>query len=284
MYYYYINLDRVPDRAAFIEDQFRQIGLSSQLHRVSATDALTMSPQPSYCPHRWGPRWELSQSEVACFTSHRRTWEMVIKADLEHAVILEDDVLLSQEMEAAVQDIVLRGPKDFDVIKLDGVPQIGRYGEALPIGEARHVSEILQGMASAGCYLVSRRGAEWLLVNSISFCDHLDDFVFDPASGRKIMQLQSAVALQAMWSEQTGIEAMDYTVATSERTQDPLINRQIAKGPILYRLKKDLKRTGRKLARTLYQDRSLIASGGVIGAPQLAQDLGRYRSFRIAGT
>ncbi|EPX79868.1 Glycosyl transferase, family 25 [Litoreibacter arenae DSM 19593] len=197
--------------------------------------------------------------------------------DLDHIVVLEDDVFVSEELGAAVEDIISHSPKDFDVVKLDGVPQVCLYGKIMPVGGGRHLREVLQVSASAACYLVSRRGAERLVVESEQFCDHLDDFIFNPASGRTILQLDPAVAVQAIWSEQPNIETIGETVKTSERTQDPKINPQKSKGPVLYRLLKDLKRNARKLSRKLYRDRALLASGGLIGTPRLAADLGQYK-------
>ncbi len=260
-----------------MESQFKNLGLASKLHRIDATDALTMRDQPCYRPHRWGARWELTPSEVACFISHRRCWEAMLAEGLDHVVIMEDDVIVSDQMEAAVADIVRLGPTDFDVVKLDGVPQLCRYGTTQPLRDERRFRDVLQVAASAGCYLLSRQGAERLLAGSNSFCDHLDDYVFNPASGQTIYQLEPAVSVQAIWSSQAEGQAIDGKVAGSERTENPHINSLPSRGPVLYRLAKEVRRSARKLYRRLYGDRMLTASGGLIGAPQLAPDLGDYK-------
>lgn len=260
-----------------MESQFQTLGLASKLHRIDATDALTMPDQPCYRPHRWGARWELTPSEVACFISHRRCWEAMLSEGLDHVVIMEDDVIVSDQMEAAVTDIVKLGPTDFDVIKLDGVPQIGRYGQAEPVGHGHYIRRIYKVVHSAGCYLVSRQGAKRLVSESSRFCDHLDDFIFAPRLGRMIAQFEPAVALQAVLSAQIEAEEIDGKVTGSERTENPHINPLPSRGPVLYRLAKEVRRSARKVFRKLYGDRLLTASGGLIGAPQLAPDLGDYK-------
>jgi GR25 family glycosyltransferase involved in LPS biosynthesis len=276
MIYYYINLDRVPERASFIEKQVETLGLHSQLQRMSATDALTMPQQSGYLPKQWGPRWEMTASEIACFISHRRCWATIVKKNLQHAVIMEDDIIISADLDLAVRDIVQCASQDFDVVKLDGVPQVRRFGPPMTISRNRHLREILQVTASASCYLVSYLGAKKLLSESTHFCNHLDDFVFSPRKGRKIFQLEPSVAVQAIWSNTETIQILHDNVKTSERTHKPEINAKKSKGPTAYRLMKEVKRTSQKLSRTLYSDRALKAVGGVICMPRLANDLGSY--------
>ena len=67
------------------------------------------------------------------------------------------------------------------------------------------------------------------------------------------------------------------TIAQSERTSDIRINVSADRGPVKYRLLKELRRNLRKLKWKLWQDRRLRANGGFLGHPPMASDLGRYR-------
>ncbi len=272
--YMFINLDRVPERARFMEGQARKVGIDAQIDRIAATDALTEAPSDRYRPHGWGPRWELSRSEIACFESHRRCWQRLRDEGLSHAVILEDDVILSTRLPEAVAALCAAGPPA-DVVKLDGVRQMVRYGSRIPVGASEFgLRAILQTVHSAGCYLVSAAGADKLLAASASFCDHLDDFVFNPRAAWSIAQIEPAVALQAVLA--AGFHASG-EVGQSERTRQAGINAAKARGPLPYRVLKEARRSARALRWRLYADRRLRAGGGRIGPVPLAADLGDYR-------
>ncbi|WP_372990765.1 hypothetical protein, partial [Sulfitobacter sp.] len=66
-------------------------------------------------------------------------------------------------------------------------------------------------------------------------------------------------------------------IAQSERTSDIRINVSADRGPVKYRLLKELRRNLRKLKLKLWHDRRLLANGGFLGHPPMASDLGRYR-------
>ncbi len=274
---FYINLDRVPERAAFMEGQLARAGLTDRSARMPAVDARRAPLSPRYVPHRWGPRWEMTASEVACFESHRALWQRIVDERIEAAMILEDDMLLSARLDAHLS-AVPRAGIGWDVVKLDGVPQPARFGPAVALPGVQGVLRpIRQTVASAGCYLLSRAAAAALLARSERYCDHLDDFVFDPTAGLRLWQCMPALAVQTMFADRARAAALDVTVSTSERTADRAVNHPKSRGPFAYRLAKELRRTARKTAWRFGADAALRRAGGMVGIPDLVDDLGEYR-------
>jgi hypothetical protein len=162
-----------------------------------------------------------------------------------------------------------------DVIKLDGVNQVRRFGPAIDIGGVR-LRTINQTIGSAAAYLISREAAAKLEARANRYCDTADDHIFTPRRDMALMQLDPAIAVQGMFVEDKTSTRSD-TVAASERTSDHRINAVSSKGPVFYRLLKELRRSGRKLMWWLWLDRRLVANGGLMDCPPLAGDLGRYR-------
>ena len=117
---YFINLDRAPERAAFVIKQCNKAGIEGMV-RVSATDAQKsdMKVTAYYRPERWGHYWQLTDTEIAVFLSHRAIWERIAVLD-KPAAVLEDDVILSYQLGQYLE--VLEGLRDFDLIKLDAAP------------------------------------------------------------------------------------------------------------------------------------------------------------------
>ena len=268
---FYINLDRVPERRAFMEEQAERAGLGSDLHRLPATDGAMGCVIAEYKPHSWGPRWELTPSEVAVFDSHRRAWRAGLDRDAGPFVVCEDDLRLSSMFGKGLAS-ALAVAKDGDVIKLDGVFHPRRYGPPVPTGPASAVRSILQTAPSAACYLVTPGAAAKMLKASDTFCDHLDDFVFDPSATWQIWQLDPAIAVQSTFS---AAHTEDGVAGISERTQSEAAK---ARGPALYRGLKEMRRSLQRIYRVTIGDRTLLATGGFIGAVPLAADLGAYRS------
>ncbi|MDA3889604.1 MAG: glycosyltransferase family 25 protein [Allgaiera sp.] len=271
---FYINLDRVSQRAKFMETQCAHAGFDG-VCRFSAVDAASMPPSPHYQPGRWGAYWSLLPSEVAVFESHRRIWTKVAGLTVP-AVILEDDVLLSRLADRRCSDLADFAER-FDLIKLDALAGSLRLGPETRIGKVA-VRPLTGVVPSAAAYLLSPIGAKLLLKLSERYCDHLDDFVTRVRRDYRAFQLTPAVAVQGMFADVSCVPDIPADAAGSERTASETgAASRAARGPALYRLRKEAVRGGRKLVRLLWRDRALVTRGGVIGEVPLAEDLPPYR-------
>lgn len=264
---YYINLDRVPERRAFMETEFARAGLAGA-HRISATDA----SQPGaldgarYVPGS-GSRWGLLPSEIACFESHRRIWQIGADRGLPAVVAFEDDVQLSGAAADVIRTLVRNADK-FDYVKLDYWPRVRRFGPAKDIGGVA-VREILEMVASAAAYVVSQQGCRKLLEWSEEYSDHLDDFLTIPRPDWTMFQCFPAVCVQAVLSQPD----THTVIKTSEREQDVRINSGLDKGPTWFRVARELKAAGRKLYWRAGGQSRLLKRGGYVGLVPCADDL-----------
>ncbi|WGH79056.1 glycosyltransferase family 25 protein [Jannaschia ovalis] len=270
----YINLARMPARAAFMQDQAERIGLT--LHRIEAVDAQALQGiPPEYDPHsRRHPRWEIARSTMACFLSHRLAWRRIAEGEDDAGLVMEDDVFLSAELPAALDRLAGLAFSDWpgSVLKLDGIDLPARFG-AIRESAGLCTREIRQTISSAGAYVLHRRHAAALLSRSSSFCDHPDDLLFTPRSDWHPVQLTPAVAVQGVWADAD----MPASVAEGEPAADPRVNQPPARGPLDYRLMKEARRTWRRAPRRFGGDARLLREGGMIGSIPLAPDLPPYR-------
>lgn len=106
---FYINLDYRTDRREFIEAGLKRLGLSAQ--RVPAITPRDLDPAII-------ARSSLVVIHRACTESHLTIWRHMIAQDIPAAVILEDDVQLSDDLPGFLSWPALREPW-YDVIKLE---------------------------------------------------------------------------------------------------------------------------------------------------------------------
>ena len=268
---FYINLDRVPERRAYVEAHFAVRGMGHAM-RWSATDGL----QPNLledCGYRagTGKRWGLSQSEIACFESHRNIWAHALNSGLDSVVVFEDDLHLSHD----ASDVVRRlraSAESFDVAKIDYSPKVVPYGATKQINGV-DVRAVLETPTSAGGYILSRNGCRKLLDWSETYSDHLDDFIFMSRPNWGVFQTFPAVAIQLVLAVPELVEGLGTVLTQSERTVDPSTNRKPNKGPLAFRLQKEARNGMRKLKWQSYGHRRALRLGGFLGTPPLAQDL-----------
>jgi GR25 family glycosyltransferase involved in LPS biosynthesis len=97
---FYINLDRSPERAAFMDAQLARLGLARSVLRHAAIDSALLPPAPA-SPLRPGER--------ACFLSHQQVLERG-PADA-CTLVLEDDAELSEQLPELVAKAIA-GPLD----------------------------------------------------------------------------------------------------------------------------------------------------------------------------
>lgn len=266
---FYINLDRVPERRAFMEAQFAKAGVQN-VTRFSAVDARQGEAflGNGYVPGV-GSRWGLKQSEIACFESHRGVWQAVVEHDLRAAAIFEDDVEMSSEL-GAIVDALLQGANVFDFVKMDYSPRSLRFGAETEIGGIA-VRTMMEMAPSAAAYVVSNTGCRKLLHWSDQYSDHLDDFVSIPRPDWRMFQVFPAVGVQMIWSKQQDHSLEQ--VKTSEREGDTSTNSGLDKGPFWFRIKRELRAAKRKLGWRLGGQDRLLREGGFVGFIPCADDL-----------
>ena len=237
---FYINLDRDQSRRTLTERQLRSNGLTFQ--RVEAVDKeiVTSLAYPKVDRHKWRcPRWDISDLSAAVFMSHRKAWQAVIKSEVKAALIMEDDVALDEAFQSSIRSLFDCCEK-YDILRINSFIQKRVFGQAIPLGEKQYADSIIQEMADAGAYIVTRSACLELVSQTVSFCDHLDDFVFSPFRGLRTYQLQKPICTQFIHSNQLVEAVMANGVEISHRTAD--YESPISRGPSAYRIYKELRR------------------------------------------
>ena len=196
---YVINLDRIPSR---YEHFLKQVdGGELQVVRVSAVDGLQLSDaEIEYWQKRsrvWSP---LTDAEIACFLSHRKTWGMIVESGAAWAFVAEDDIHVSQDFHTFLRQSDWL-PTQTDLVKAEtsgarvemALSNPGRaYGHKL-----RRLISVHTG---SGGYFISRKGAVTLLKMTDEICEPVDRLLFAPdipVSGRlNAYQLDPAICIQ----------------------------------------------------------------------------------------
>ncbi|CUH41312.1 glycosyltransferase family 25 protein [Ruegeria atlantica] len=266
---FFINLDRVPARRSFMEAQFNHAGLAGAT-RFSATDAQIpgVVDATGYVAGT-GSRWGLTQSEIACFESHRAVWQAVVDQNLQAVAIFEDDVEMSIQA-GSVISALMADPDAFDMVKLDYSPKSLRFGPETRIAGVT-VRPMLEMAPSAAAYALSQRACQKLLNWSEKYSDHVDDFVSIPRSDWRMYQCFPAVGVQMIWSKQQGHTVEE--VKVSERSQNQKTNCGLEKGPLWFRLRRELVAARRKLYWRVGGQTRLLEQGGYVGFIPCADDL-----------
>lgn len=275
----YINLDRAIERREYMEDHFRTQGFPRPI-RLSATDARSFKTLEDFTRYRpgVGGRWALQLSEAACFESHRRAWQAIVDMDVPAAVICEDDLMISK---IAVGHIVklTKFADDFDIIKLDFSPKRIRLGPLRSVGGAQ-LRQLIDTASSAGCYLISQSGCRKLLLWSESYSDSADDFIYRSRPYWRKFQVIPALAVQYVLHSEEIRRSMPAEVAGSERMSDVNVDRSVQKGPVGYRLAREIRSFLRRVYYFVYGDRVNSLLGGERVVVKLAGDIDFSRRAR----
>lgn len=225
-----INLDRSRDRLNKMTARFSELGVAFE--RVKAVDGNTLSSD-----HINAVRLQvrgllpLSESEVGCFLSHRKCWELIANGHQSYGCVFEDDVLLSDRLKLFLSDSQWI-PGDADVVKLEtagdriwlDTPVID-LAEGFKLGRLRSVHYRTAG------YILSRRAAEHLLSVSQQFYVPVDLVVFDPAHGvaNEMVIYQMVPSLCAQTKHLHSPGAVDHIETTIEERGRYEIEGKLAK-------------------------------------------------------
>jgi glycosyl transferase family 25 len=206
---YLINLDRRPDRLAAMEAQAARLGLT--LTRVAASDARVDDGASAFFAVS-GPLGEIPRGDQSCFLSHRHAWTQFLASGEAHAVILEDDVRLSDAAGALLgHDGWI--PHGVDVVKLE---HYGPAGQRVLLTGIRRVGEdfamgrMLSRHTGAAAYILSRRAAE-ILLGAARVNLPVDHLIFNPNNSPLFAALIPWQLLPAIARQQNAVSDIEHT-------------------------------------------------------------------------
>ena len=182
-----INLDSSKDRFNSISKRLGELGVSFE--RISAIDGRKLpSEQIEELTYPYNhfesrvrfPR-ELTKGEVGCFLSHRKCWQRLLESDEQWALIIEDDIKISDSASPFMTSTDWI-PSNVDICKLSSsVPvEHGRIlEETITLdGGISLVAALSPPPLGTQCYLISRKAAKTALDLSERLPAPVDVFLF----------------------------------------------------------------------------------------------------------
>jgi len=150
---YYINLDDKPDRAKYMEDQFKYWEIEDYT-RISAYDGRNGKDLGDILKGRYPD--QMSSGEVGCTTSHLKAMKKFLETDAPCALMMEDDCDIStvSHWPFTWKDFYAKVPYDYDVVQL---AIINPSQISLKLHK-RFVNDF-----STACYMITRHHAEKLI-------------------------------------------------------------------------------------------------------------------------
>ncbi|WP_238987435.1 glycosyltransferase family 25 protein [Roseovarius dicentrarchi] len=174
-----LHLARATARRENAEALLDTCGLEGEIWPAVDGTALSAADVTAvYQPGLFRPSYpfKLRPGEIGCFLSHRQIWSEIVRRNLDAALILEDDVALSQPTFASARDLALQHVGTLGYIKMRATPPKGRVRIVQQRDGATLVTGDNPGLgATAQC--VSRNGALQLLKHSKTFDRPVDTFI-----------------------------------------------------------------------------------------------------------
>ncbi|MGH6861207.1 MAG: glycosyltransferase family 25 protein, partial [Phyllobacterium sp.] len=118
--------------------------------------------------HRPRYPFQLSASEVACFLSHRKAWQMIVDGGLDAGLVIEDDVEVSEDAFASQLKLALERIRPADYIRFPRWTR-GERGPAVAAAGADTIIEPSLPGLGMQMQLVGREAAAALLAATERF-------------------------------------------------------------------------------------------------------------------
>jgi glycosyl transferase family 25 len=205
---YVINLDRRPDRLERIGTHLAARGV--RFIRQPACDAQSVpEAEIAKVVHARGPLGVLGLGDRACTISHTWAWQAFLDSDASHALFLEDDIYLAEDLAEVLEspDWIPAGTEAVKLEKFnDGASTLllGPAVGATPSGRALH--PMCSRHVGGGAYILSRKGAETALAHRGRFRVPIDHFLFNDTVSPIRRALAPAMVVPAMATQR----AYDY--------------------------------------------------------------------------
>lgn len=153
-----INLDRATDRMQQMDEQLRRLCISYR--RVAAVDGATLAePIDDYDEDGYRIRIgkQTNKNEIGCYLSHLNAMRALLDSDASHALILEDDALLPDDIHALLEELLEQG-EHWDMIRLSS-SRIGVYLPVCDLSANRQLVINTRVLKNTAGYLINRKGA-----------------------------------------------------------------------------------------------------------------------------
>ncbi|MCX7303128.1 MAG: glycosyltransferase family 25 protein [Hyphomicrobiales bacterium] len=196
---YVINTQKSQDRMLHMQNMLH--GMNVDFSRVDAIDGDDLTESDlAYWQSRsrvWAP---LTANEIACFLSHRKSWQLVVERGEHWAFICEDDIHVCEAFEQFVRTPTWL-PEKADIVKaetvlerveLDRNPTSDKLNHALRKLNSEHLG--------AAAYFVSLDACKRLLQLTDEICEPVDCLLFSSRAPimcqLEVYQIDPALCIQ----------------------------------------------------------------------------------------
>jgi glycosyl transferase family 25 len=230
---YLINLARRPDRLEAMTRQLQHLDIPFE--RFDAVDAQSIAPALLNAPFRTtGPLGPLSPGDKACTCSHLALWQRIAADTGSYAVILKDDIYLSDAARGFLTS------KDW-IPAAAGLVKLEQYGVPPPyilVGKDRRraldreIAPLVSRHTGSGGYIIAREQAALLAEMIGSFNLPIDHLLFNPNNSPVFAQLRPWQLLPAILDQRPEVGGTTDIHATRKATKPrgmALIKRQLTR-------------------------------------------------------
>lgn len=184
-----INLAKALERLAFQNAQFARLGLVFE--RVEGVGGEAVDDGYYKKMAASGLRL-MSRNEVGCFLSHLKCWQKCVALN-EPVLVLEDDAVVSEELESALSGLSLAGAC---LVNLEMASAKKRLGPTLyTVNDRQSVYELIYAGAGAGGYVITPDAAKVCVEKAKHQIGLADTFLYS-VKGIKRFQLAPACVMQ----------------------------------------------------------------------------------------
>lgn len=154
-----INLDRDRDRLLHMERAAAEAGIEFERFPALRGDALPQGFSHFFADPRGVKQSLLSKGEVGCYASHLAICKKIVDGALAApALVLEDDVALSETLVGDIRSLLDALPTGWDIVRLSN-PTKHSYATLAPLANGRRLIRYSVIPDSTGAILWSRQGA-----------------------------------------------------------------------------------------------------------------------------
>lgn len=224
-----INLDRRPDRLAYMKTQLDGLGLTwqrvSALDKDQASDA-DIAAEVALDHHRI----RMGRGSQCCAITNFRIFRHIVTRDLPAALILQDDVELSPDIVRFVADLDWL-PDDIGLVQFEKFGRKSSRRLATPIatempGTGRRLYRLHSRTAGAGCFLITRSAARRVLEEKPILDMPIDHFLFSPNVSPLFDRLGVAIVAPALARQKMAEIASDIS---AERARNKSMRDRLAR-------------------------------------------------------
>jgi glycosyl transferase family 25 len=157
-----INLARSKDRRQVIQARLEELGVSFDFYPAVDGKSLTAQQKSLYSSRAaFGQIGrEMHPNEIGCILSHIGIWQLLAGSSDDHAVVIEDDMLIDEDFPDLVRSFEWI-PKDAAVVNFSW--DMANPVELSPISAKRYTCRFDTEVMRTGSYFIRRSGAENLL-------------------------------------------------------------------------------------------------------------------------